>query len=64
MNNPLGRRAQVGGGVAVFLGVLLLVAAGPGAGGPVDLHKMAVLFVVIGAVLFLAGTFARWYYGA
>ena len=50
--------------MAVFLGVLLLVAAGPGAGGPVDLHKMAVLFVVIGAVLFLAGTFARWYYGA
>jgi hypothetical protein len=61
--NPLGRRSQVGGGVAMFLGVLLLLAtpASP-PGAPVNVHQMAALFIVIGVFGFAAGTLARWYY--
>lgn len=62
-SNPPGRRAQVGGGIAVFLGVLLLLffpSVRPGAA--LDLHGMAKIFLVVGALLFTVGTFARWYY--
>jgi hypothetical protein len=59
----LGRKAQVGGGVAAFVGVLLLVATPSTApGAPIDLHRMAAIFIAIGAFLFAAGTFGRWYY--
>ena len=57
-----GRKAQVGGGLAVFLGVLLLVffpSVPPGSG--LDLHQMARVFLVIGVLLFAAGSFIRWY---
>ena len=59
----LGRKAQVGGLLAAFIGVLLLVGtprAAPGA--PVDVQKMALLFIAIGIFLAAAGSFARWYY--
>ncbi len=60
----LGRRAQVGGGLAAFIGVLLLLftpSVPPGA--PLELHKMALTFIVIGVVAVAAGTFGtRWYY--
>jgi hypothetical protein len=59
----LGRKPQVGGGLAVFVGVLLLVffpAVPPGAA--LDLHQMAKLFIVIGVLLIAGGTFARWFY--
>jgi len=59
----LGRKPQVGGGISVFLGVLLLVflpSASPGSG--LDLHQMAKVFIVIGVFLIVVGTLARWYY--
>jgi hypothetical protein len=57
------RRSQIGGGLAAFLGVLLLLgtaAATPGA--VLSVHQMAAVFIVIGVVLIAAGSFARWYY--
>jgi hypothetical protein len=59
----LGRRAQVGGGLATIIGVLLLAVtrrAAPGAG--VDVHQMALIFIAFGIFLAAAGSFARWYY--
>ncbi len=66
LKNPsaqLGRRSQVGGALAIFLGALLLLAtprAAPGA--PVDIHQMAIVFVAIGIFAAAAGALARWYY--
>ena len=57
--NNLGRRAQVGGAIAVFIGVLLLLL-GPAPTPPLDPHKLAWLFVGIGLFLVIAGTVARW----
>jgi hypothetical protein len=55
-----GRKAQVGGGIAVFLGVLLLFALPPvEPGSPVNLHSMADLFIGIGVGLIAVGTLAR-----
>lgn len=53
----------MGGALAVFLGVLLLVAA-PAArqDAPINVHQMATIFVVIGALAIATGTLARWYY--
>jgi len=59
----LGRKAQVGGGLAAFVGILLLVvtpSAPPGA--PVRIQQMAETFIAIGVALAAVGTFARWYY--
>jgi hypothetical protein len=59
----LGRKAQVGGGLAAFIGVLLLVGTPRAAPGvPVDVHQMALLFIAFGIFLAAAGSFARWYY--
>ena len=58
--NRVGRKAQAGGGIAVFLGVLLLFSlphVEPGS--PVNLRPMADLFIGIGAVLIAVGTLAR-----
>jgi hypothetical protein len=57
----LGRRAQIGGAIAVFIGVLLLLF-GPGStpGIPLNPHGLAWLFVGIGLFLVIAGTVARW----
>jgi hypothetical protein len=61
LTSPLGRRAQVGGILAVFLGVLLLVfGPGPSPGSPLNLLQMARIFIVIGASLVAVGTIARW----
>jgi hypothetical protein len=59
----LGRKPQVGGGLAVFIGVLQLLffpSVPPGA--PLNLHQMAIIFILIGVLLIAVGTFARWYY--
>jgi Kef-type K+ transport system membrane component KefB len=59
----LGRKAQVGGGLAMIIGVILLAGtprAAPGAG--VDVHQMALIFIAFGIFLAAAGCFARWYY--
>jgi hypothetical protein len=59
----IGRRSQIGGGLAVFIGLLLLLftpSAPPGA--PLDLHRMAIAFIVVGVLLAAIGTLARWYY--
>jgi hypothetical protein len=62
-SNRPGRRAQVGGGIAVFLGVLLLLFfPSRRLGAALDLQGMARIFVVVGVLLFGVGTFARWYY--
>ena len=62
-NSPPGLRAQVGGGIAAFLGLLLLVFFPSGrAGAALDLQGMAKIFLVVGVVLFAVGTLARWYY--
>jgi hypothetical protein len=61
--SSLGRRSQVGGAIAAFIGVLLLVVTPPAPpGAPVNIHQMAMLFIAIGAFCVAAGTLARWYY--
>jgi len=58
-----GRKPQVGGALAAFVGVILLFST-PAAtsGDPVNLHRLAALFIAIGIGLFLAGTLARRFY--
>jgi uncharacterized membrane protein YczE len=59
----LGRKPQVGGGLAVFIGVLLLLFfPSVPLGAPLNLHQMAIIFILIGASLIAVGTFARLYY--
>ncbi len=61
--NRLGRKAQVGGGLAAFIGLALLVLTPPAPpGAAMDLHQMATIFIVIGICLLASGSFARWYY--
>jgi hypothetical protein len=57
----LGRRAQIGGALAAFIGLLLLVF-GPTAtpGVPLDPHRLAYLFIGFGVLLIVIGTIARW----
>jgi hypothetical protein len=58
--NPVGMRTQVGGGLAIFIGVLLLVFLPPAAANaPINLHPMARLFIEIGSFLLVVGTLAR-----
>lgn len=62
VKSRLGRKAQVGGGIVLLMGLLFLVMrVPPGASGPV-LHKMAWVFITIGIFLNLVGTFWRWFY--
>jgi hypothetical protein len=59
----VGRKAQTSGGLAMFLGVLLLISlprTSPGI--PIDLRPIAEIFIAIGAFLIAAGTLARWYF--
>jgi hypothetical protein len=59
----LGRRSQVGGGLAVFIGILWLVFVSPApAGAPVDLHRGGLAFLVVGIFGVAVGTLGRWYY--
>lgn len=57
----VGRKAQAGGFIAVFIGVLLLLLGpSPTPGIPLDPHKLDYLFIGIGLFLLIAGTIARW----
>jgi len=61
--SQIGRRAQVGGGLAIFLGVLLFVGTPPTASGAaINVRQMALVFIVIGGLGVAAGALARWYY--
>jgi hypothetical protein len=56
----LGRRAQIGGALAAFIGVLLLVLGpAPTPGGPLNPHQLAYLFIGFGVLLVVVGTIAR-----
>jgi hypothetical protein len=55
-----GMKAQVGGGLAIFVGVMLLVFASVRTPGPgLDIHEMAKVFIGFGIFLLLAGTMGR-----
>jgi hypothetical protein len=58
--NRVGRKAQVGGALAAFIGVLLLLF-GPSATPrvPLNPHQMAYVFIGLGIFLVLVGTVAR-----
>ncbi len=58
----LGRKPQVGGAIAVFLGVLLLTFVSAVPEARPDIHKMARVFIGIGILLIAVGTFSRWYF--
>jgi len=59
----LGRRSQVGGGLAVFIGILWLVLVPPAPpGAVVDLHRGGMAFLVVGIFGLAVGTLGRWYY--
>ena len=59
----LGRRSQAGGGIAAFIGLLLLVATPPSPpGAGVNVHQMAMIFIAVGIFAVAAGTLARWFY--
>ena len=61
--SQIGRRAQVGGGLAIFLGVVLFVGTPPAApGAPINVHQMALVSIVIGGLGVAAGTLPRWCY--
>jgi hypothetical protein len=59
---PVGLKSQVGGGVAMFVGMLLFVFfpnVPPDAS--INLHQMAQLFIVLGGFAFGFGTLVRAY---
>ncbi len=62
VKSRLGRHAQVGGGIALFIGVLLRITGGPASGSRDVIHKMPLAFVMIGVFLLVVGTLARWFY--
>ena len=62
VKSRLGRRSQVGGGIAVFIGLLLLLATPPSPPAAVNTHQMAMIFIAVGVFGIVAGTLARWYY--
>lgn len=59
-SNPVGLRSQVGGGLAVFIGVLLLLFyLNIPSDAAVNLHQMAELFISVGLFALAGGTIAR-----
>jgi hypothetical protein len=55
-----GRRMQVGGALALGLGILLLIflpASSPGA--PINVHRISYAFIAIGLFGIVAGTIGR-----
>ncbi len=58
----VGRKPQVGGAIAVFLGVLLLTFIPAVPAARPDIHQMARIFIGIGILLIAVGTFSRWYF--
>jgi hypothetical protein len=61
VKSRFGRKAQVGGGITFFVGILLRLTERPGSGVDV-VHKMPILLIVIGVFLLLMGTLWRWFY--
>jgi hypothetical protein len=58
----LGRRAQVGGGLAVFIGLIWLMFVSPAPPGAlVDWHRGGLAFLAVGIFGLAIGTFGRWY---
>ena len=56
----VGRKAQVGGALAVLIGILLLLFGPTKAPGvPLDPHQMDCAFIGLGIFLLLVGTIAR-----
>jgi hypothetical protein len=56
----MGRKAQAGGAIAIFIGVLLrFLGPSPTPGIPLDPYKLDYLFIAIGLFLVLSGTIAR-----
>lgn len=54
-----GRRPQIGGGLAAFIGIVWLVGVKPAPPGAlVDAHKIAWAFLVVGILGLVAGTLA------
>ena len=59
----LGRKPQVGGALAILIGVLVWFATPPASpGDPISLHHLAALFLIIGLALLVTGTLVRWFY--
>ena len=59
----LGRKPQVGGALAILIGVLMWFATPAGhPGDPINLHHLAALFLIVGAALLVVGTVFRWFY--
>ena len=55
-----GRRAQVGGALAVGIGILLLLfLPHPAPDSPVDAHRIGWAFIAVGVFCLAAGTIAR-----
>lgn len=55
-----GRRAQVGGALAIGIGILLLIFLPHAApDSPVDVHRIGWAFVGVGVFCLVAGTIAR-----
>jgi len=55
-----GRRAQVGGALAIGIGILLLIfLPHPPPGSPIDVHKIGWAFIVVGVFCLIAGTIGR-----
>jgi hypothetical protein len=58
-----GRRSQIGGGLAVFIGMVWLVAVPSGPpGAQVDIHKAGWIFLMVGIFGLAVGTLGRWLY--
>ena len=57
-----GRRAQIGGALAAFIGVvwLVFVPSAP-ADSPVDIHRAGWAFLVVGIFGLVFGTLGRWF---
>jgi len=52
----IGTKPQVGGGIAVFLGILLFVFTPPARAGMPDIHRMVIIFIAFGVFLITVGT--------
>jgi hypothetical protein len=55
-----GRRMQIGGALALGIGILLLIFLPPPApGAPVDVHRISYAFIAVGMFCMVAGTIGR-----
>ncbi len=55
-----GRRAQIGGLLALGIGLLLLVVLPkPAPGAPIDVHRISYAFIAVGVFCIAVGTIGR-----